>query len=143
MVSPRSLFLLNHNLGLAEGLRSELILYGINVHCFFPCTIYTPGYIEENKTKPKITLKIEEADAGLTPEQVAAGIFKGIALSTVAVQCLSTFAFALAVQYGQHQSAADLITNIFRASTRGASPSNNVLVDLVLNVVGLVCGLLK
>lgn len=63
-------------LGLAETLRSELLLYGISVHCFFPCTIYTPGYEEENKTKPKITLKIEEADSGLQPEQVAEGIFK-------------------------------------------------------------------
>jgi 3-dehydrosphinganine reductase len=58
-------------------LRSELLLYGIDVHCFFPCTIFTPGYEEENKTKPKITLKIEEADSGLTPEQVAVGILKG------------------------------------------------------------------
>jgi short-subunit dehydrogenase len=66
--------------GLAEALRSELILYEIDVHCFFPCTIYTPGYEEENKTKPKVTLKIEEADSGLTPEQVAAGILKGACL---------------------------------------------------------------
>jgi len=33
--------------GLAEGLRSEFILYGIDVHCFFPCTIYSPGLEEE------------------------------------------------------------------------------------------------
>jgi 3-dehydrosphinganine reductase len=63
--------------GLAECLRSELILYGIDVHCFFPCTIFTPGHQEENKTKPKVTCKIEEVDSGLSPEQAAAGILKG------------------------------------------------------------------
>lgn len=66
------------SLGLAEALQSELKLYDIDVHISFPPTIYTSGYEEENKTKPAITLKIEETDSGLTPEQVAAGIFKGM-----------------------------------------------------------------
>ncbi|KAF8591601.1 NAD(P)-binding protein [Ramaria rubella] len=105
--------------GLAEGLRSELILYGIDVHCFFPCTIYSPGYEEENKTKPKITMKLEEADAGLTPEQVAIGILKG-------------------VQNGLHQSAVDLITNIFRSSSRGTSPSNNFLKDVLFDILSWI-----
>jgi len=52
------------------------MLYGISVHIFFPATIYTPGYVEENKTKPPVTLKIEERDSGMQPEQVAAGIFE-------------------------------------------------------------------
>ncbi|KAF8529180.1 hypothetical protein BU17DRAFT_73355 [Hysterangium stoloniferum] len=101
--------------GLAEGLRSEFILYGIDVHCFFPCTIYSPGLEEENKTKPKITLKIEEADSGLTPEQVAEGIFNGTPIS-----------------------AGDLITKIFLGSTRGSSPSNNVLVALIMDLVAWI-----
>lgn len=63
--------------GLAETLRNELILYDIDVHILFPGTIYSPGYVEENKTKPKITLKIEEGDDGLQPDQVAAALLKG------------------------------------------------------------------
>ena len=63
--------------GLAETLRSELLLYAIGVHIFFPGTIYSPGYIEENKTKPKITLKIEESDEGLKPEQAAKVLLRG------------------------------------------------------------------
>lgn len=63
--------------GLAEGLRSEMQLYGISVHCYFPGTIYTPGYELENSTKPKITKQIEDAAEGLTPEQCARKLIKG------------------------------------------------------------------
>lgn len=64
--------------GLAETLRSELLLYSISVHIFFPGTMFTPGFTEEKKTKPKITLKIEESDTGLTAEQAADGLFRGM-----------------------------------------------------------------
>lgn len=63
--------------GLAEGLRSEMQLYGISVHCYFPGTIYTPGYELENTTKPAITSEIEGAAGGLTPEQCADKLVKG------------------------------------------------------------------
>lgn len=63
--------------GLADTLRSELQLYSIDVQIFFPCTMFTPGYEEENKTKPRITLKIEESDSGLTAEQAARSMLTG------------------------------------------------------------------
>lgn len=63
--------------GLAETLQAEFLLYGIGVHICFPPTIFTPGYEDENKTKPAITREIEGTDGGLTPEQVAASILKG------------------------------------------------------------------
>lgn len=63
--------------GLADTLHSEMLLYGIGVHIFFPPTMYTPGYEEENKSKPKITLKIEETDDGLTPDLAALALLKG------------------------------------------------------------------
>jgi 3-dehydrosphinganine reductase len=47
------------------------------VHIFFPGTIYSPGYVEENKTKPKITLKIEESDEGMQPDLVAEALLRG------------------------------------------------------------------
>ena len=64
-------------LGLAETLRSELLLYSVSIHIFFPGTIYSPGFAEENKTKPEITLKIEESDHGLQPDQAAERLFQG------------------------------------------------------------------
>ena len=63
--------------GLAETLQSEFMLYGIEVHLAMPGTMYTKGYEEENVGKPKITLKLEEADGGATPERVAGVILKG------------------------------------------------------------------
>jgi 3-dehydrosphinganine reductase len=63
---------------LADTLRSELLLYDISVHLFMAPTMYTPGYEEENKTKPKITLKIEDNDEGITAEQAAILMLNGI-----------------------------------------------------------------
>lgn len=81
--------------------------------------MYTPGFDEENKTKPAITRKIESTDEGLTAEQAAQGLFKG-------------------VENGDFHITADLITSLFRASTRGCSPRGNTLFDIVLDVVAWV-----
>ncbi|KAK0451198.1 oxidoreductase [Desarmillaria tabescens] len=105
--------------GLAETLRSEMLLYGISVHIFFPGTILSPGYEVENKCKPKITLKIEETDGGQTPEKAAEGLLKGI-------------------QRGHFHISTDLLGNIFRSSTRGASPRNHVLLDDIYSFIGWV-----
>lgn len=105
--------------GLAECLRSEGLLYGITTHIFFPPTMYTPGFDEENKTKPAITRKIESTDEGLTADQAAQGLFKG-------------------VENGEFHITADLITSLFKASTRGSSPRGNALFDTVLDFVALV-----
>ncbi|KAF9464492.1 oxidoreductase [Collybia nuda] len=105
--------------GLAETLRSELLLYSVSVHIFFPGTIYSPGYIEENKTKPKITLKIEESDDGLKPENAAKALLKG-------------------VRNGHFHISADLLGNLFRSSTRGSSPHNNVLMDGIYSLIGWI-----
>lgn len=64
-------------IGLAETLQSELQLYGVGVHIFFPGTIFSPGLDTENKTKPKVTLKIEESDDGMSPERWADELLKG------------------------------------------------------------------
>lgn len=63
--------------GLADALHSELMLYGIDVHIYFPATMYTPGFEEEGKTKPQITRTIESTDEGVTPEQAAQALYKG------------------------------------------------------------------
>jgi len=105
--------------GLADTLRFELQLYNIDVHIFFPCTMFTPGYEEENKTKPKITLKLEESDAGLTGEQAARFMLTGIK---------------------NHHShiTGDWITAVFRASTKGASPGRFFLKDWAMNIFGCI-----
>ncbi|KAK2466259.1 hypothetical protein APHAL10511_001901 [Amanita phalloides] len=105
--------------GLAETLRSELSLYSISVHIFFPGTIYSPGYVEENKTKPRITIKIEEGDEGMTPDQSARKLLQG-------------------VKSGQFHITPDLQCNIFRASTRGSTPINNIFLDTIYAMIGWI-----
>ena len=39
--------------------------------------MFTPGYEEENKTKPQIVKDIEAADDGLTADQAALAFYKG------------------------------------------------------------------
>jgi 3-dehydrosphinganine reductase len=67
---------LTWNIGLADTLQSELMLYGIGVHIFFPGVMFTPGLDEENKMKLQILKTIEGTD-GLTAEQAALALFKG------------------------------------------------------------------
>jgi len=104
--------------GLAEALQSELMLYGINVHIFFPGTIFSPGLITENKTKPKVTLKIEERDEGMSPERWAEELLKG-------------------VRDGDFHVVGDFIGRVFRSATRGASPSNRGIIDFVYLMIGV------
>ncbi|KAI0706782.1 oxidoreductase [Cerioporus squamosus] len=105
--------------GLAETLQSEFMLYGIDVHIAFPGTIYSPGYEEENKSKPKITLKIEETDDGASPAVVAKVILDG-------------------VRSGKFHITVDFIGNVFRASTAGSSPRNSYALDWVFGLIGYI-----
>jgi 3-dehydrosphinganine reductase len=96
-----------------------MLLYNISVHMYFPATIYSPGYEAENRTKPKITLKIEETDEGQKPEDCAEALLQGVAR-------------------GNFHINSEVLGNIFRTSTRGTTPYNNVLMDLVYSLIGLV-----
>ncbi|CAO1605203.1 hypothetical protein XANCAGTX0491_008726 [Xanthoria calcicola] len=68
---------------LTDTLSQELLLYpptpsrpAVIPHCIFPATILSQGYIEENKSKHPVTLKLEEGDKGLTPDEVAEASLK-------------------------------------------------------------------
>ncbi|KAJ1912018.1 3-dehydrosphinganine reductase [Mycoemilia scoparia] len=105
--------------GLADSLRNELKAYGINVHCYFPATILTPGYDEENKTKPNITKEIEGTDEGQTPEVCAQKMLDGL-------------------DRGEYFIASDPLGWIFRSSCSGLAPGNNIISDTILSLVGWV-----
>ncbi|KAJ2080700.1 3-dehydrosphinganine reductase [Coemansia sp. RSA 988] len=100
--------------GLAEALRVELQAYDINVHCYFPGTIFTPGYDLENLTKPEITKEIEGADDGMTPEKCSAGMFKGL-------------------DRGEFGITTDPIGMLLRCGSRGVMPNNNFMLDSVFS----------
>ncbi|KAH9007173.1 oxidoreductase [Lactarius hatsudake] len=106
--------------GLAETLRQELLLCSIDVHLYMPGTMYSPGYEEENKTKPELVRKIEESDEGLSPERAAEGLYQG-------------------VRKGEFHITDTLLADIFRTSTRGASPyGSNILKDLLFGFLGTI-----
>lgn len=67
--------------GLADSLRNELLMYGMDVHIFLPATIFSPGFETENKTKPALTLEIEGAVDGVTSEKAAELLLLGILVS--------------------------------------------------------------
>lgn len=67
----------NVNTGLADSLRSELLQHSISVHLYMPAGIDSPGYVEEQRRKPRITKKIEEDDVVLSPESVAKSLLAG------------------------------------------------------------------
>ena len=79
--------------GLADTLQSELMLYGIDVHIFFPGVMFTPGFEEENKMKPQIVKTIEGTVDGQTAEQAALVLLKGESLDELnfAQQLLTTY----------------------------------------------------
>jgi hypothetical protein len=64
-------------LGLADTLRSELLLHNISVHIFMPCGIKSAGWDEEQKLKPRVTKKIEESDDVLPGADVARSLIAG------------------------------------------------------------------
>ena len=142
--------------GLAESLRNELILYGIDVHLFLPATIFSPGFENEQRLKPDITKKIEGPDEGLTPEQVAAQLIKGtLRLFSHSPRCAKcsriwveewywwflVFCFLRLKKIGLERNdfyiTYEPVGHMFRNS-RGITPRNNILFDSFWSLVGTV-----
>ncbi|KAH8828168.1 oxidoreductase [Flagelloscypha sp. PMI_526] len=105
--------------GLAETLRSELLLYSTWVHVYFPPRLLSPGFKESEKIKPYITRKIEEVDQGMRVREAAEGFLYG-------------------VEKGTFQITNDLVMDILRTSSRGYLPVNTVILDVFYTVMGLV-----
>lgn len=122
--------------GLAETLRSELILYDCTVHIMFPGNIDSPGYVEENRVKPKITLEIESTDKPTAPEVLANELIQGN-VTELTTTAMFTYA-VLGVQHGDFHIAPDMLSNIFRSSTIGATPHHNILLDGLYAAIGWV-----
>lgn len=75
--------------------------------------MYTPGYEEENKFKPKITLKIEEADDGLTPDLAALALFKGKHSHCLSMEPLSSIRIAWIIPARKPQALPVFLRDIF------------------------------
>ncbi len=65
--------------GLTEALRNELGVHGLSFSIVFPADVDTPGYAEENRTKPPECKEISKRARILSPEAVARAMIRGIA----------------------------------------------------------------
>lgn len=100
--------------------------------------MFTPGYEDENKTKPALTLKIEESDGGLTAEKAAEGLYEGADHLSFLTAGLIPNIYT-GIEKGDFHITDTFIADLFRTSTRGASPfGSNVLKDLLFGVIGTV-----
>ena len=66
-------------IGLSEALRSEVKRYNIAVSVLCPPDTDTPGFVEENKSKPEETKVISAGAKLMQPEAVAEALLKGMA----------------------------------------------------------------
>jgi 3-dehydrosphinganine reductase len=112
---------------LADALRNEILMYNgyrsansskgpaadVEIHCVAPGTILSPGFENENKTKPKVTLQLEETDPRQTEDEVAA----------VAVKGLENGEFLIATQW---------LGKILRAGMLGATKRTSIFIDMVV-----------
>jgi short-subunit dehydrogenase len=65
--------------GLSEVLRSELRWHNIAVSVLCPPDTDTPGFAEENRTKPPETVAVSGAGSLMKPEEVAKALLAGMA----------------------------------------------------------------
>lgn len=65
--------------GLCDAIKHEFESNGVRIHLFTPSTIDTPGLVEENKLKPKVTWEIEGQSTKISPDDAASVCLKGMA----------------------------------------------------------------
>lgn len=99
--------------GLAESLRNELLLYGIRVSIFYPGNIDSPGFEEENKTKPPEARTIEGVSEVTPPDSVAQSLINGIS-------------------DGQFSITNEFMPFLLRTLANGVAPRNNSILETVL-----------
>lgn len=100
--------------GLADTLSQEVMLYpqNIKVHVVFPGTILSPGFQNENLTKPEITKILEADDPKQTPDEVARSSIRGL-------------------ENGDYYVTVNWLGNLMRLGSLGGAFRNNWLVDIL------------
>jgi 3-dehydrosphinganine reductase len=93
----------------------------IKIHALFPMGILTPGYENENKLKPPLTLMLEKGDKPQHPDEVA----------RIAVQRL---------ERGDYLITTMFLGHLLRGMGMGASLRNGV-VDLFWSALGSIAAL--
>ncbi|KAJ9201272.1 hypothetical protein DTO164E3_3579 [Paecilomyces variotii] len=84
----------------------------VKIHTVFPMGISSPGFENEEKLKPELTKKLEEADKPQTPEEVARISIK-------------------ALERGDYLITTMLVGHLLKGTSLGPSPRNNILLDTI------------
>ncbi|ETW07798.1 hypothetical protein H310_02227 [Aphanomyces invadans] len=100
--------------GLADCLRNELSASGISIHIAFPGGMDTPGFAEEQLSKPAECKSIEASDTLYKPEAVAKSILKDVKNGTYNIYC------------------GDFGINLLGVLGAGMSPRKNPALDVLL-----------
>ncbi|MCB1147196.1 MAG: SDR family oxidoreductase [Leptospiraceae bacterium] len=74
-------------IGFAQSLRQELKPKGISISVLCPPDTHTPGYEQENETKPFETAALSEGASLMQPEQVAKVFLKGLQRRRFMILC--------------------------------------------------------
>lgn len=106
---------------LSDTLAQEVLLYGedVKIHTVFPGNISSPGFENENKTKPGITHILEEPDPIQTPDEVAKASISGL-------------------ERGDYLITVGLLGSAMRACAWGGSTRNNWVTDTALTWIASI-----
>ncbi|KAG6549803.1 hypothetical protein Mapa_008784 [Marchantia paleacea] len=73
--------------GLAEALQQELLECNIRVSLIYPPDTRTPGFVEENKTKHELTVKLSESSGAMEAMDVAKAAIHGLMAGHFSITC--------------------------------------------------------
>ncbi|KAJ5516844.1 hypothetical protein N7527_008404 [Penicillium freii] len=94
--------------------RSDAPAADVKIHTIFPMGILSPGFDNEQRTKPELTKKLEESDKPQTPSEVAK-----ISIS--------------ALERGDYLITTNVVGSIMKGTALGPSPKNSIVRDTMLS----------
>jgi 3-dehydrosphinganine reductase len=116
---------------LADTLRQELLLYGspdvYQVHCSFPGTFISEGFIEEQSLKPDLTKKLESSNAPIDEL-----IKREMSSFDVARKLIA------GLERGDYFVTFDFQGDLLLNNMRGPSPRNRPIYDLTAGLIATV-----
>lgn len=86
----------------------------VKIHTIFPMGILSPGFDNEQKTKPELTKQLEEADKPQTPSEVA----------KISIEAL---------ERGEYLITTMFVGAIMKGTALGPSPRNSIVGDTLLS----------
>ncbi|KAH8924781.1 NAD(P)-binding protein [Atractiella rhizophila] len=108
--------------GLCDTLRHELKIYSppITAHCYFAGTILGPSFEEEKKVRPPLVAKVEGPDSGLTADQCAEMVVRGMEKGHTYI------------------TDSAIPGELFRNSQGGLTPRNNFVLDTLWGIAAWI-----